>query len=269
MSHSVRDNSIRRFLRQSWQILAGLALAFFGLAYVAWGATYNFYFNNTEQGDNSTATPAVTITEDGKVVKKPGDGTDPKALSATPAQAQGAPAAPEARSQAEQAAAAPSKDASELKWRFLIGLTAQKQYGAGASLADNGGLQPSGSVSYFFNHEFGLTAYGTLLTTNGEGWYSYDETHYMLGLEAELVPIRLTFGRTEDLVDVAVVAGAQAEYHSLGADGQTYYYDSPWHIRPEGGVRVSLNLGHAWSVTGIVRANPDFATGEAALAFRL
>ena len=34
----------------------------------SWGASYNFYFNNTEQGDNGTASPSV-IVKDGKLIK--------------------------------------------------------------------------------------------------------------------------------------------------------------------------------------------------------
>ena len=55
---------------------------------VAFAATYNFYFNNTEQGDNSTATPNVTVQQDDKggPAKVTKTGGDPMpAASATPA----------------------------------------------------------------------------------------------------------------------------------------------------------------------------------------
>src|SRR4051794_19080532 len=49
-----------------WQLLVGVVLSIMALAWVAYGATYNFYFNNTEQGPNSTANPSVSV-KDGNV----------------------------------------------------------------------------------------------------------------------------------------------------------------------------------------------------------
>lgn len=46
-------------------VTLGLSLAPMSL----WAGTYNFYFNNTEQGDNSTATPSLVI-RDGKDLKE-------------------------------------------------------------------------------------------------------------------------------------------------------------------------------------------------------
>ncbi|MBL7716699.1 MAG: hypothetical protein JNL01_14640 [Bdellovibrionales bacterium] len=57
---------INRFYR-----LLGVAMvsALIGTATVAalsaYGATYNFYFNNTEQGDGSTATPNLSVAANG------------------------------------------------------------------------------------------------------------------------------------------------------------------------------------------------------------
>lgn len=47
-----------------------MKLVWIGLSFVGWislanAGTYNFYINNTEQGDNSTSTPTVTV-KDGK-----------------------------------------------------------------------------------------------------------------------------------------------------------------------------------------------------------
>ena len=79
--------------------LAVAAIAFAGACAVsvAWGATYNFYFNNTEQGPNSTATPHLTVSQsaDGKIEKKEG-GQTLTPMGEKPADAAAAGAAPAA-----------------------------------------------------------------------------------------------------------------------------------------------------------------------------
>src|SRR5688572_26493888 len=57
ISKRFRNSLVRRTLN--------LSLAGIGVGWVAWGANYNFYFNNTEQGPNSTATPTLSVV-DGK-----------------------------------------------------------------------------------------------------------------------------------------------------------------------------------------------------------
>jgi uncharacterized iron-regulated membrane protein len=94
-------------LRYVWHVLIGLIFGIVCLASITWAATYNFYFNNTEQGNNSTATPTVTVT-DGKAQKS--DGTDKKqAETAT------TPAQPAATAPASDSAASSNTSSASLK----------------------------------------------------------------------------------------------------------------------------------------------------------
>ncbi len=63
---------------------------------VAFGATYQFYFNNTEQGDNSTATPQLHVQADKALEKTAKDLSSPPSNLAgpLPAPSPTAPAAP-------------------------------------------------------------------------------------------------------------------------------------------------------------------------------
>ena len=88
--------------------IAAIGAGLFGLA-AAHAATYNFYFNNTEQGDHSTATPSVTVT-DGKMEKKPGAEPSP-APAAVAAQETPPPAVAAPAPAAVVAAAEPSSTA--------------------------------------------------------------------------------------------------------------------------------------------------------------
>ena len=46
---------------KSWAFAAVAIGSFFVAIASTFAGTYNFYFNNTEQGDNSTANPAVDV----------------------------------------------------------------------------------------------------------------------------------------------------------------------------------------------------------------
>src|SRR4051812_45021949 len=90
------------------------------LASVVWAGTYNFYFNNSEQGNNSTANPSVTV-NDGKGEKNTGvEKVEPeKAEIAQPAPlAASAPEAPV--SAVAKADLKPEPPAREFRrWRFI------------------------------------------------------------------------------------------------------------------------------------------------------
>ena len=254
--------------RQTWQIFAGVLLGLFGLAYVAWGATYNFYFNNTEQGDNGTATPSVSVSGDGSVVKKSG--------AAEPVQVKGDAAtvpAPDTKAPvtgAVSTAEAPAPvENQESKFRVAIGLTGVSDYSAGHQYHMDGELEISASASYFFNRDFGLSVFGSKLPSVGDTGDGTSYDHWLAGIEAEFVPIHITIGRMDDLIDLGVIGGVAAEYSSAENYSQSTVEPGSWQIRPEGGIRLGLNVGKSWSIIAGIRANADFATGEAALAFKL
>lgn len=74
-----------RFFDFAVLFLAGLGALFWKSAY---GATYNFYFNNTEQGNNSTANPTVSVAPTGTPtptqVSAPATTTTPTLMSPVP-----------------------------------------------------------------------------------------------------------------------------------------------------------------------------------------
>jgi hypothetical protein len=63
-------SSVGRSLSKSWVWVSLVGLSLVGVATSARAATYNFYFNNTEQGANSTANPTVVVKEDPNGVAK-------------------------------------------------------------------------------------------------------------------------------------------------------------------------------------------------------
>lgn len=223
-----------------WLVLASLA---------AWGclaqaATYNFYFNNTEQGDNSTATPTVTMSGD---KSKPSAERTPgaPALAGVPAPAP-ASAAPTVAAHESHTALSPGEiPAPEFRHCRITGGLANK----------SGAWGGSANLGYFFTREFGINAFGGGF---GQNYLNGNDTRFFGGAELEVTPIRITVGRIDNLIDIGGLLGVS----TIDAD------EDNW-ISPHAGLRMNLNLGNRWSLTTTSRFNASYAMGELGIAIRL
>jgi hypothetical protein len=215
-------------------LLAGLL----GCELAASAATYNFIFNNTEQGDGSTASPSLSVASDG-TVSKSGGGADSKPLVRT----QGIAQAPGGETTVVSETSAPRAAAPAFRHFRFTG--AASLYEGRYSAAK--GPWATGSFAYFFNPEWGLNAFGVLAT-------SAASNELEAGLEFEIVPIRISLGRVENLVELGFMGGLS--------------HAQDWND-PHLGARVNVNLGESWGLTACGRYAADYAMAEAGLALRL
>ena len=251
------------------------AAALVASEWAAHAATYNFYFNNTEQGDNSTATPSVTVRDDGKVFKN-GVPVENAKKDATPGTAKDEASAPVGSSSYVSTAVVP-KENKDPHWRFSLGVSAFKDYGSDASYPSSNDPQLSASFSFFFNRYIGLTLFGSKLPGIAYSMDNYSDSNWMMGFEAEIVPFHISIGGAENALEIGFLGGFETRYSSqtvyssnfYSMGGETMSTGDNWEFQPEAGIRVSVNLGHSWSIIGDVRATENYATGEAALAFKL
>lgn len=222
-----------------------------GLLGIAGAATYNLYFNNTEQGDNSTATPSLSVATDGAgklEVKKNGEtaATAPETPLPTP-QTTIPPqptilpppmiqAAPGSAQSVASVFTAPNTDH---KWRAsVVGGVFAEGYFDGASIGANLGYFP---LSYL-----GFNAFVGGLDTSFHG-----------GAELELTPFKLNVFGFQDTLEV----GAMIGLNSLAAASSNFVSA---HI----GARAAWNFGSRWMVTTQVRGNLGFITADAGLGYR-
>ena len=240
--------------------LVGATLVSFILGSKAYPATYNFYFNNAEQGDNSTSTPTV-IVKDGKQIKgdeeqpgpeKPTAQPTPALKSETIAQPPVALPAKEPEDSDQQASTARShkfekflSDRDQPHFRLIAGVTAttinhsmsQDGYSysyEGGSFAssgysyDNTSAEASPSVSFSF---FPVSILGA----------TYFLNMHSEGLEGELVPLSL--GR-DGRFQLALLGGGLKD---LGGGP----------FRPFLGGRLELNFSRTWGMTVAYRRAID------------
>ncbi|MBS1983686.1 MAG: hypothetical protein JST16_05890 [Bdellovibrionales bacterium] len=234
-----------KYLMRPLLILLGMI----GMVSVAGAAVYNMYFNNVEQGDNSTATPSVTVhkTEEGtKVTKTSGDGTVASPVVENPAPAPAPVAAPVA-AEATSVAAAPRAVDSGLKWRFSLN---------GGRSYNSGGWASSGksialNLGYFPLPYLGFNVWGghTFLHT-GDRWAEG-------GAEIEVDPVKLNLFGFTDSVEVGVMAGLS----NLGRSPDNY-------VSLYAGARVALNFASRWNINVTGRGNYGFYTVDAGLGYR-
>ena len=265
-------------LRFTWLTLAGTLFGFIGVVCVSMGANYNFYFNNTEQGNNSTAAPNLTVT-DGKVSSS-GAGT----TNAVPPTVVANPMSPvpkgevaktepkmELPSQTGSAALTKAEIAQPKQSRKWFKLTAS---GAAVQKDANrmGYLKYSepafvlqGTVSFF--RDLGLNAFGAVYTStdrNSDRFY---------GAEFEFIPVHLTIGKLENFIDLGVAVGANnarqtTEIQDATAESKLSYRQQS-QFGAHLGFRTSINIGNEWSITAGIRGGREFAMAEAGLSLKL
>ena len=149
-------------------------------------ATYNFYFNNTEQGNNSTASPSVTI-KDGEKMKTMGiPETQPAATSPEPTSPTMPPAQPPTVIPSAPASVAEEPRQEYAKWRFVLGsmtgnIKGEYDYDYAKGRQDEKRSHLYGQVTHFPIKEVGLSLLGGR----------------MIGPEVEIIPLgtKIGFGK--------------------------------------------------------------------------
>ncbi len=279
--------------RLMFQLSVLVVIGVTALTWAAWSATYNFYFNNTEQGNNSTASPTLQV-NDGKPT---GTGAGNHSLlplaaaspvpppepvpSAAPSAAPvvvvpvappgatepiGAPAvtAPAAAPVAIPPTVEPATDSSaEFKPSYFPFRHFRFDLGGSAVYAnESGGITfgPSLGVAYFPVKGLGFHFYAGVMNTNmynpNDG--SFDGQSVFGGGELELLPVRVSIGRFEDVFELGVLAGAS----TINASEDNL-------VTAHAGAVVNFNLGERWGISGIVRGNLGYVMASAGLTIHL
>lgn len=198
-------------------------------------AAYNFFFNNTEQGANSTASPTLTVDGEGKATStgaqqttsnlmdlgKGGEAKKPVAPEATPALVALAPVSPE-----DTAAATHFK-------RVHLGVSGVVASGSLDGLRSGNGSQSGALASFgvWLGRDVGLNAFLGGLTSDMSN-------HVFGGGELELRAVRVSLFRMDDLLDLSLLAGA-GSYQKVAQAAS---------VSPHAGARVNVNLGENWGV---------------------
>lgn len=267
--------------RSFWQIAVGLSLGLLGLAWGVRGATYNFYFNNTEQGANSTATPTVRVSTDEKS-KSGGKSLPAPETQPVSASASGPPSMPgTVTAKAESTTERGSRDSRHfrvsaggviLRQDVLVGY--DRRYGEESLeyyLIDDshGANRLGGKVAFSFLpvRSVAITLHSTFLQEappNLEGYQSTFQDTFILGLDLEFLPLRFSLGRSEDLIEFGPALGAStflASNMGFPAIGRFATLNF--------GARLNVNLGERWGITSAYRANSFYKMAEAGIAIQL
>jgi hypothetical protein len=274
-------------------LIVSAALVLGGYAHAA---TYNFYFNNTEQGEQSQASPSLTVNTDEK-----GELQSVQKGEGEPAQAQNedvppgyyldedgqvvtdAPASAEASAKPAQAAAASTGVTAANShyivdgwnppikpWRFvqfrLSGAFANRTSYTSETSFDEWGYpfereSDSGlSVGALATVGFWVSPYLGLNAMAGLMSANSDmDSNFGWGLEAELAPIHIDSAWMENFVEM----GAMFGYSNLGI-GDLFDNGGSFHF----GGRVGVNITRHFGIDAIVRGW-NGVSGEVGVRFRL
>ncbi|MGK5085843.1 hypothetical protein WDW37_21345 [Bdellovibrionota bacterium FG-1] len=106
------------------------------------------------------------------------------------------------------------------------------------------------SASFFLAKQIGINTFGGIVPLLHHEVFG--------GGEIEIVPLRLSLGRFDELIEVGVLAGAS----TLARKGLNW-------VSPHAGARFNVNVGDLWSITASVRGNKQFGMADAGIAIRL
>ena len=244
---------MKKQLETTWPylmgVLVGSLIVFGGLAIFATAlraATYNTFFNNVEQGANSTANPTLNVS-DAKA--------KPIATSSEPAavESESAPKTliPTTTAQVQAPAAVPSEFS---RHRLRFGLLANSSANLDSYSGNERQIGGSLSATYFVIDDLGLSAFGGM-NSNTRGFF---------GGELEVVPIHVGIFGLRNLLEVGLLFGTSNLGTNIGTWGSLH-----------GGARLSLALGERFGLSGTVRTNLSernrfqYVLAEAGLTVRL
>lgn len=236
-----------------------------GVGSLALAATYNLYFNNTEQGDNSTATPSVSIQQDanGRLVeakKDPGVLQTPVTEAATPQAVLPAPVATPAPT---LTATAPMSAARENKWRFgvLAGMAFEKGVYSNSDSYPNviyTGVRTTNDYLVDRQTPALILALGYApLPYLGFNFFAGVGEFPLWGAELEVTPIKINLFGFEDAFELGFMAGGTSLARAHGNA-----------VALHGGVRAGWNFGERWQISANGRANLGFLAADAGISYK-
>ncbi len=194
-------------------------------------ATYNFYFNNTEQGPNSTASPMVTVNGEGKpsTISPPVDKSEERTGSTL------------TQEQRDGIASFFKKFRFGIGWNnaktkqsAAYNYVTESGMGLGSSNEYEDELEGFGAnLGFSFNSYFGLEAFVTSLRYTGSNMGAV-----VFGGGLEVTPVRLSLFGAEDVVSLSALGGASNAFMlHFNHDGIAWYYGAKL------GVRLSKHVG--------------------------
>ncbi len=248
------------------RMLVGVALVFVSMAARSGLAgTYNFNFNNTEQGENGNASPTVNVVGAKVVEETPLKSKEVASQPAAPIMPSvAATVGPKSDVPQTNTAVAEVPEAFEIPrqrrqgYFDLTGFAMNQEY-VGAvrgGLSVGLGWRP---WKYFGVRGFGGVVYGK------PGFYpkpgrSFDSTGYELfaGVEVELIPVYVSLFGMQDWLSVGVFGGASSLAYAPGSDPFTL---------PHGGIRTRVGMTDWLGLMAQVRLNKSFIQAETGLTF--
>lgn len=196
-------------------------------------ATFQYIFNNVEQGNNATASPSIRV--DGNQVTKQ---SSPEATPTT-------------TNIVEAANANASVDlGSPSRWRLVLAASqstglAPKE--AGSEIKDKMGWKPMASLSYFPLRNLGITIFGGQFSahrSNLSRQSNISKDAFFLGSELEWTVLRMELFGADNLIEVAAIGGGNNMGRYLGEK-----------VAAHAGARLSLNLSQRFGLSAAARTN--------------
>lgn len=226
-----------------------LSLVFLAAAQPGHAATFQYIFNNVEQGAGGVSNPSIQVDGQGRSSKSSNFGnTSPTTV-------------------AEAAAEAGGEEASSSRSRFRL-MAAQGRLTAsrGSAWAETkrdfndfylgrSGLIPTLAATYFTGRDLGFTAFWLPSRVAGQA---------LFGAEMEFIPVRVAVLGNTDFIETGILLGAS----TLGR--QVLDKSGTLHA----GLRASVNFHQQLGITAAVRSNFTdrrtyrYAQGEVGLAYR-
>jgi hypothetical protein len=226
--------------------LAGL-WGFLSMMEWATAATYNVYFNNVEQGANSTAAPTLHISDSKPVGAQPTSVSETRDPAAEPSAAEPNKASEPKASEsqlpvgASTAARIEALSESSNRW-FRLSFLGTSNLSGSDPRDDQGGKKAGAMLmgSIFPLRDFGINAFAGVAPA-GKGYY---------GGELEFDPLHLGLFGLDHLIDAGFVVGASSM-------GQREGFDIV-----HSGVRMAVNFGPHYSIVGGLRTHLNQGEGD-------
>lgn len=235
-------------MKNTW--IFGIFIFLFLLVSYANAATYNFYFSDPESGPKM----ATQIPSQSTYPEAPPEAPVEAPPQPVPPAPESAPTPPPAATSKEEASHLPDNERTRIWAIDLSGGMMKTQKAHSRQLTGSSHFFELG-LALWADHWLGIRA-----LFGGQVMDGQSQTLPWVGLEAEVIPLRLNLFGEENLIQVGLLGGAT----SLGSflSGQTHY-------TLHGGGRVALNLRPSLAFTSTVRANHQHVQGSAGVQFRL
>jgi hypothetical protein len=266
-SKKIRQKQIRR---------GAFVFAITIAAFSTKAAVYNFYFNNTEQGDGSTAQPSLNVNPTGSPTSTQAGGES----GGVPAQAEATPTVPNAEAPAEGivsqsvaptdsksfAAVGSSETQGQRKYKISLGAfySGGQNWSEGYDYGHDGtnyrykqfrGIDDTGGAS--FNMGYYPLSYLGFNLFAGVAIVDGDPSDSLAGLELEITPLKFNLFGFHDVIELAVMAGGTTAAAVSENIGSIFL-----------GARVGFNFGQRWSLDARLRGNAGFIMADGGLGYR-